>query len=215
MSQTFLKSYFFEYHIIFINSWSKHSSIDELLRPSWTLLLHEIVNKHLFLFVILFSLIVFANCNNTYVFLWNFNSCRLRLEQFNLKHNICFFITFIFSIFILLVCFINQFISKFWQIFIYKLNRYSDLSFTVNKCNFLKDWTIIIKFSCCICSFKFCYMICFNHAWNCSIRAITSCHNDFNFIWTFLHWNISTIESKSSWEIFIKNCNNTFCIISI
>lgn len=203
MCQSFLEGYIFEYHIIFINSWSKHSSIDKLLWPTWTLLLHEIVNKHLFFFIILFSLIIFANCNNTYIFLWNFNSCRLRFKQLNLKHYICFFITFFFLISIFLICFINQFISKFWQIFIYKLNRYSNLSLTVNKCNFLKDWTIIIKFCCCICSFIFCYMVSFNHAWNCTIRAITSCHNNFNFVWTFLHWNISIIESKSSRKIFI------------
>jgi hypothetical protein len=214
MGQSFLERYIFQDHIILINSWSKHCCIDKLLRPWWILLIHEIFDQHLFLFVFFFSFIVLANCYNTYIFLRNFYSCWLRFEQLNLEHYICFFIAIFFLIFIVLICFIYQFISKLWQVFIYKLNWYSYLSLTVNKCNLLKNWAIIIKFCCSVSSFKFCYMVSFNHAWYCSIRAITSCNNNFNFIWTFLHWDISIFESKSSRKIFIKNCNFTLCVLS-
>lgn len=213
VEETFTESNLVDNEIVLVNAWSKPDSILELRRKRFFLGHHEVVHQLGMVILLSLGILVLHNGDQAHIFLGDLDSLGLSLLQLNLEHDVLklFGVALLLNIHIVLIDLVSYGLSVdvLNHLVIDETNGNSLLVFIVVELNLLVFRQVIIELSCTVggdsCSSRIGQLFSSNHAANFAIRTLTSKDLDVNSVLQFAGTDFSVLETKSSWEVFVKN----------
>lgn len=179
------------------------------MAPARVLVTQEVLNQLCEVVVLLLVVVALADSHKANIPLGNLHSCWLWLLQLHLEDQVTFFFIRILLLVLALLFLVTlgsaaDFIN-FRDINVDQLDWHNNLTRLMLENDLLYFWNIVFKLICCVGGFDLRELFCFDDAGNSSIGTITSQNANVNMVLALGNSDLSILESKSSWEVLVKN----------
>jgi hypothetical protein len=158
--------------------------------------------------VLLLMVITFRNGNKADISLRDFDTCWLWFLKLHFEDEVAFlFGLIIFSFLLLFINFVGSNFINVWNVHVHQLDGNNHFVGLMLESDFINFGHIVFEFVSRVRGFDIRELFSFDDAVDGSIGAIASGNDNINMILSLLYSDLSFLETQSTWEVFIKNCD--------